>query len=62
MNSCRFQCGKTLVYDPDIGNPPFKEVDTGIHHTFKRCAELIGSDASRRFEEYRKRKRERDQL
>jgi hypothetical protein len=55
-HKCRYGCGKVLVYDQECGKPPFYEEDTGIHHTYKRCADLIGPDASTRFSEYKKRR------
>lgn len=37
---CFDRCGKIIEYDPELAPPPFFEVDTGIHHTFKRCGSL----------------------
>ena len=44
---CKYNCGKELLYNKDLPSPPFQEEDTGIHHTFKRCAELLGTDRAK---------------
>ena len=59
---CIFQCGKDIVYDSTLPNPSYREVGTGLHHSYKRCAEVIGDPeiARQRFQE-NKRKRIKEQ-
>lgn len=46
---CRYGCGKVIVFDGQLPSPPFFEQDTGIHHTYKRCAEILGPKAKEAF-------------
>lgn len=46
---CKYGCGRTIVYDNTLPSPPYREVDTGIHHTYKRCADLLGPNAKASF-------------
>ena len=59
---CIFGCGAKINYDSTLPGPSYREVDTGLHHSFKRCAELIGDPevARQRFQEL-KRKRIKEQ-
>ena len=59
---CVFGCGKQIVYDSTLSGPSYREIDTGLHHSFKRCAEIIGDPdlARQRFHEL-KRKRIKEQ-
>jgi len=59
---CIFMCGKHIVYDSTLPNPSYREVETGLHHSNKRCAEVIGDPevARQRFQEM-KRKRIKEQ-
>lgn len=41
VKECKEGCGKLLIYDSSLPKPPFAEADSGIHHTYKRCAELL---------------------
>jgi hypothetical protein len=41
---CRYNCGKVIVFDAALPSPPYYEVVTGVHHTYKRCAELLGKE------------------
>ena len=55
---CIFGSGVKINYDSTLPG----EVNTGLHHSFKRCAELIGDPnvARQRFQEL-KRKRIKEQ-
>ena len=59
---CIFGCGAKINYDSTLPGPSYREVNTGLHHSFKRCAELIGDPdvARQRFQEL-KRKRIKEQ-
>ena len=59
---CIFGCGAKINYDSTLPGPSYSEVNTGLHHSFKRCAELIGDPdvARQRFQEL-KRKRIKEQ-
>lgn len=46
---CMFKCGKIIVFDPELPHPPYREKDTGFHHTFQRCYEAKPEDAKQRF-------------
>ena len=51
-----------IRYDSTLPGPSYREVETNLHHSFKRCAELIGDPevARQRFQELkRKRIKER---
>lgn len=43
VKECKEGCGKLLIYDSSLPKPPFAEADSGIHHTYKRCAEVLES-------------------
>jgi hypothetical protein len=63
-HKCRYGCDKVLVFDRDLPSPPFFEQDTGIHHTYKRCAEILGPKAKEAFArdaEERKAKKQQQQ-
>ena len=36
---CIFGCGAKINYDSTLPGPSYREVNTGLHHSFKRCAE-----------------------
>jgi hypothetical protein len=40
---CKYGCGKNIVFSDKVGKPPFVEVDSGEHHTYKRCADLLNA-------------------
>jgi hypothetical protein len=39
---CRYGCGRKIVFDISLPSPPYREIDTAVHHTYKRCAEILG--------------------
>lgn len=54
---CMFECGKVLIFDPELPSPPYREKDTKIHHTFQRCYECKPEGANERFAKYHERKK-----
>jgi hypothetical protein len=53
-NPCVFGCGAKIRYGSTLLDPSYREVDTNLHHSFKRCADLIGEleVAKQRFQRY----------
>ena len=51
---CIFGCGAKIRYDSTLPGPSYREVDTNLHHSFKRCADLIGEPevAKQRFQRH----------
>lgn len=54
LNSCVFGCGAKIRYGSILLDPSYREVDTNLHHSFKRCEDLIGEleVAKQRFQRY----------
>lgn len=60
---CKYGCGATIMFFDKVGRPPYVEVETHIHHTYNRCAQLLkaqGRDPTKEFDRGRRERLERN--